>query len=109
LSKLRLMSEQSHPGTAVPTFTIHDRLRKAREAVGLDQQELADAIGVARTSVSNYELGHTTRLKAIVLRQWALRCGVPLAWLHTGLSDEAPTPGGSDQRVDEFKQTRLAA
>lgn len=80
----------------IPRFTVHDRLRKAREVAGLDQAQLAERIGMSRNSVSNYEAGHTRtgNLKPIYLKGWALACGVDLDWLRFGDgSDRSVTPG----------------
>jgi transcriptional regulator with XRE-family HTH domain len=75
------MAEQSST-LAVPTWTLGDRLRKAREFAGLEQGELAEAIGISRGTVSNYELGRGQRPpKVIVLRAWAHQCGVPFEWI----------------------------
>src|SRR5437868_6128097 len=66
----------------VPSWTLGDRLRKARELAALEQGELASRIGVSRGTVSNYELGRGTRPpKRIVLRAWAAECHVPYSWL----------------------------
>jgi transcriptional regulator with XRE-family HTH domain len=67
----------------VPTFDQADRLAKARKFAGLDQGQLADAIGISRNSVSNYEAGKTTP-RIIVLRAWAMATGVPVEWLLEG-------------------------
>ena len=75
---------------AIPSWSISDRLRKAREHAGLEQGELAAAIDVSRTTISNYERGHVSP-RRIVVRQWALRTGVPFDWLMTGT--ETPHPG----------------
>lgn len=63
-------------------FTATDRLRKAREAAGLSQAELADKIGVSRSTVSRVESGGLVR--PIVWNAWAGVTGVPLDWLRTG-------------------------
>lgn len=39
------------------SWTFGDRLRKARRAAGLSQQQLADAIGVKVQRLSNWEAG----------------------------------------------------
>ena len=67
----------------IPSFAIGDRLRKAREHTGLGH------------TVTNYERGHVSP-RAIVLKMWALRTGVPLVWLETG---EAPRPSDEGPRV----------
>lgn len=67
----------------IPAWTCGDRLRKAREHAGLKQQELADAIGIARGSVTNYESDKHPPRK-IVLNAWAMATGVNPKWLETG-------------------------
>jgi transcriptional regulator with XRE-family HTH domain len=74
------MTETTAKG--VPTWTLGDRLRKAREFAGMEQDELARRIGISRGTVSNYELGRGVRPpKVVVLRAWAQECGVPYSWL----------------------------
>jgi transcriptional regulator with XRE-family HTH domain len=72
-----------HKDRAVPVFDMGDRLRKARDAAGLTQTELADALGIGRRSVSRYEDGHQTPKRWIVMA-WAEVTGVPFEWLATG-------------------------
>lgn len=45
------------PGGAVPVFDLGDRTRKAREFSGLDQGQLAERLGVARSTVARMEQG----------------------------------------------------
>ena len=89
-----------------PEFNAHDRLRKARERTGMDQTEFADHIGVSRGTVSNYESGSTTRLKGVVLKQWALATNVTVEWIETG-NAENPHPedpdGGQTVRHQGFE------
>lgn len=89
------MSTQTEvPGFVIPTFTLGDRLRKARQTTGLEQAEFADAVGIARTTVINYE-NDRVRPRTIVLRAWALRTGVPVHWLVNGESPQPATAEGS--------------
>ena len=84
------------PHGSIPAFTIGDRLRKAREFAGLDQGQLADAMGVSRKTISNNE-GGGVKPRTIVVRAWALATGVDVTWLETG---EAPMdPGDPDGGV----------
>lgn len=76
----------------MPEWTVTDRLRKSREHAGLDQQQLADKIGMARTTVSNYENGITPPKRPILL-SWAMATGVPLKWLQTGQRGPDGGPG----------------
>lgn len=44
----------------IPAWTFGDRVRKARRAAGMSQQQLADAIGVKVGSVSSWEADTAT-------------------------------------------------
>ena len=91
-----MTTAQSVTGT-VPEFSVHDRLRKAREHSGLSQLELAEAMAVSRNTVSNYESGAVTNLRKLVLNAWALSTGVPVEWLRTGKTDPpSDDPNGGD-------------
>lgn len=88
------MTEHS-TAMAVPTWTLGDRLRKAREFAGLDQDDLAAAIGISRGTVSNYELGRGQKApKVYVLRDWAKTCGVPLEWILPSTHDVSSESNG---------------
>ena len=86
----------TQPEFIVPVFTLSDRLRKAREVAGLKQATMAKEIGISHRSVTSYESGATVP-RLIVLKAWAMRCGVPLQWLETG---EAPSPDGDGASVE---------
>ena len=88
MSKLGHMTSAYETGH-VPEIQVHHRLRIAREFANLEQGELAERIGISRTSVSAAELGRTQPRK-ITLNAWALATGVPVTWLTTG---QAPTMG----------------
>lgn len=67
----------------IPVWTISDRLRKAREAAGLSQGELAVLMRVSRQTISNYENpGWTRRRQGVVIDQWAAKTGVPVEWIE---------------------------
>ena len=74
----------------VPSWSLGDRLRKAREHAHLSQAALAKTIGVARASIINYEAGRTEPNRPVLL-SWALQCGVDFGWLagspHPGLTN----------------------
>ncbi|OZF47677.1 helix-turn-helix transcriptional regulator [Rhodococcus sp. 14-2470-1a] len=76
----------------VPEILPKHRLRIARDNAGLEQNELADIIGISRQSVSNAESGKSTPRK-VVFNAWALATGVPVQWLLTGEA-ESPRPDG---------------
>lgn len=85
---------------AIPEIQVRHRLRIAREHAGLEQDQLADFIGVSRNTVYNYEHGRTNP-RRIVLNAWALATGVPVGWLMTG---EQPVHGGDGARNPPFSQ-----
>ena len=78
----------------VPEWTVADRARKARETAGMNQGELADAMGVARSTVQRIEQGvaEPSRTRAIA---WSFATGVDLNWLLTG-ETPAGEPGGGE-------------
>lgn len=91
---------------AIPQWTLGDRLRKAREHAGMDQEELALRIGVSRGTVSNYEIGRGTRPpKVVVLRAWARECGVPYEWIVDGFRRSTDSVTSPSNR--EFVSTTL--
>lgn len=80
------MSTAYDNGTA-PEILVRHRLRIAREAAGLEQAELAAAIGTTRTTISASENGRS-KPRRILLNAWALATGVPITWLLTGAEPE---------------------
>lgn len=67
----------------VPEFDLADRMRKALRSSGVGVMEMADYLGVARNTISNWINGHVAPSKQS-LRLWALRTGVDFEWLQTG-------------------------
>lgn len=66
-----------------PEWDIADRLRKGLRHAGIGVAEMADYLGVSRTSVSNWINGRIEP-GTQTLRLWALRCGIDFNWLHHG-------------------------
>lgn len=81
----------------IPPRTLGIRLRDAREYAGLDQEALADALDVRRTTISNYERG-VTKPSRLQLNAWAVTCDVDVEWLKTGKTprDDGPDGGTTD-------------
>lgn len=67
----------------VPEWSFTDRLRKAREAAGFTQQQLAEITTISLASIKNYEAGKRIP-KPLYIRAWAEATGVPAVWLETG-------------------------
>lgn len=72
---------------AIPPDTLAVRLWRARNFAGMNQAELAEAIGASAKTVSRYEDGEQTRRSVVMA--WAMATGVNLEWLETG---KAPSP-----------------
>lgn len=81
----------------VPHIEVRHRLRIAREFAGLEQKELAELIGVSRTTIGNAETG-VVKPRRITVNAWALACGVPASWILTG---EADGPNGGGTSTDQ--------
>ncbi len=79
----------------VPPILQRHRLRIAREFAGLEQEELAEVIGVSRNTIGNAEKGRV-RPRRIVLNAWALACGVPVSWLN---GDSPSNDGNPSQQT----------
>lgn len=92
------MSTQPHG--RIPAFTAGDRLKKAREAAGMDQGELAETTGISRSTVSHLELDKAP-LKRSYLHLWAMATGVPVEWLETGLTVPPQGPGQEASPAEE--------
>lgn len=78
------MTTDASPTGRIPEVTVGWRIRIARESAGLDQLQLSELTGIARNTISNYELGLTTRPKSLYLRAIAQATGVNEGWLATG-------------------------
>ncbi len=72
---------------AGPSWPVGYRIRYALDRSGMDVQQLADKLGVSRTTVSNYMHGRS-RPRTMALIAIAHATGAPLAWLEHGISDE---------------------
>lgn len=76
-------------------------MKIARDYAGMDQAELAEVTGIARNTISNYELGLTTRPKPIYIKAMALAMGVSAEWLETG-SFTPMSPNGAGGQTLHF-------
>jgi transcriptional regulator with XRE-family HTH domain len=78
----------------IPTWTLADRLRKARMSAGLDQRELAQLMDYSHGAIAQWESGHRNA-RPRVLKLWALATGVPFDWLCYGEQGSSGDPGGA--------------
>jgi transcriptional regulator with XRE-family HTH domain len=78
------MTEANLTPERIPEWTLGDRLRKARLYANVSTEEMAEDIGRTIHTISNYERDFT-KAPLLVIRQYALRTGVPFEWLLTGV------------------------
>lgn len=77
----------------VPEFDLADRMRKALREAGMGVTEMADYLEVSRNTVGSWINGHVTP-SGQTIRLWALRTGVPYAWLRDGKDPRPNQPDG---------------
>ncbi len=70
-------------GGYVPEFTQGDRLRKAREDMGLSRDDFAKLVGVSRQTITNAET-EAHGVRRITLNAWASVTGADPHWLEHG-------------------------
>ncbi|MHA7293681.1 helix-turn-helix domain-containing protein [Arthrobacter sp. HLT1-21] len=75
---------------ARPDWDLTDKLRKAREHAGMEQGQLAEALGVSGRTIGRYEQG--APVKRATLIAWSMATGVALDWL---MNEESPSPDGA--------------
>ncbi len=92
--------EQHHDPLA---FTLGDRLAKAMKVADVTRGDLAEYLGVSPTTIGNYT-GDRTPVKKQTLRLWALRTGVPLEWIETGIIN-----GGAETQTEADAHPHLNA
>jgi transcriptional regulator with XRE-family HTH domain len=80
------MSSMTEAGI-VPEWTQGDRLAKSLRERGITVQQMADFLDVSRNTVGNY-IHDKRKVPKAVLRVWALRTGLPLVWLESGIVPE---------------------
>lgn len=76
-------------GEITPVNTLAYRLRQAREAAGLSQQQAADAAGVTQGTIGNIEAGLRSRPRDLLAIAAAVK--VTPQWLLTGKNPMSPS------------------
>lgn len=76
---------------------IGERIRKEREGIGFNQGELAEAVGLLRTSITNIEAGRQ-RLPIHVLYKIASELGVSVTCLLPEKEEVQTCPTTTEQK-----------
>lgn len=77
----------------IPAIDLPVRLMIARNYAGMTQRQMAEAIGIGRATVANYEAGKMVRRAPVMA--WALATGVDAKWLMTGEAPPSDGDGGA--------------
>lgn len=79
---------------------MDERIKELRKALGFTQQQFADALGVKRNTISQYEIGRNAPIDAVI----SLICrefGVSETWLRDG-QGEMFVPKSRNEELFEF-------
>lgn len=83
---------------------LSDRIKLAREQVGLNQAELANRIGVSGNAVCKLESGSSKALRSTTLMRMANVLGQSAEWLADGtgsFAEVAPLPKAEKIKLSE--------
>jgi len=80
---------------SIPQWTLGWRLARSLAHAGMTMQEMADELGVARTTVSRWINDHGAPPRRAFVNQWSLITGVPVQWLLTGEVPDGHPNGGA--------------
>ena len=80
-------------------MTQQERIRLARRAAGMSQNQLAQAVGVQRSAVSHWEAPLGKNPSVSHLREMALVTGTQFEWLATGRGE---MPLSKDMKLDSI-------
>ena len=95
----------SHPSADTDRQILGERLKEAREYVGLKQEDVAKKLGIPRSALSNIEAG-SRKVDAIELAQLAKLYQRPVAWF-TG-EDSNSTPNKMPEEVAHVARAAAA-
>lgn len=74
----------------VPEWTLGWRLQRALAHAGITTNDIATELEVSRATISRWINDHGAPPRAIYVKEWALRCGVPYEWIQHGAPESDP-------------------
>ena len=88
------MSHIAFAEPEIPEWTLGWRMQRSLAHASMSVDQMATELGVSRQTVSRWMNGHGEP-RVGYLKLWALRTGVPVAWLIEGVSDRPNLGRGS--------------
>jgi transcriptional regulator with XRE-family HTH domain len=76
---------EAAPRFRAPSFTLNDRLGKAREEAGITQERMGELLGCSRRTIVRYEHGGVHVPRSVVLA-YHVAAETDLQWLETGVA-----------------------
>ncbi len=95
------MTVQMDGGYLYPTWSLGDRIRKARVVTGMNQETFAAAIGVTEGSLASWETDRAKPRDVVaVAKRIEVLSRIPAAWT-LGVDDTPPpkNPDGGDKQT----------
>jgi len=90
----------------VPTFTLADRLAKARTDAGITQERMGELLGCSRRTIVRYEA--TGDVPRAVVLAYHVATETDLEWLETGAASRKVHPLGFEPRTHCFSDDHVA-
>lgn len=80
----------TNPNTGqVPEWTLGWRMKRALAHAGMTAEEMAEELGYVTKTMSRWTNDKGAPPRAVILKRWAMKTGVPYGWLVGG----SPDPG----------------
>lgn len=89
------MSTQKDDLPAIPPWTLGWRLQRALSWADISAEEISVELEVHRSTVSRWMNDRGAPPRALFVKEWALRCGVPYDWLAFGIEPQDGPDGGA--------------
>ena len=90
----------------IPQLTLGWRLQMSLQSADLGVKEMADYLDVDRNTVSRWLHDKNEPPRAAILA-WAMKTGVPLPWIESGIAPNDYPDGGSSADTDSSSGSQV--